>query len=214
MAAHVSHESWRYVARNWTHLRKVTPVWRPAPRYTVPVGPFILVRHAQPLRETSLPPAQWDLDPNDIGAISEVADALRGLDLKRFRTSSEPKAVQTGRPLAELLDVPTEQDIRLNEVLRPRIVDDGAFRKGVKSYLNGGHLTGWEAQEDVVRRMSAAVADAHDIGLVGLVSHGIAISLLVEHLGLVRAWGFWMQLASPDAWLVDGCTIRRLGAEV
>ena len=118
--------------------------------------------------------------------------------------------MHANRLLAELLEVPAERDVPLNEVSRPLVADDGAFREAVQSYLNGGSLTGREAREAVVQRMESAVADALDIGLVGLVSHGSAISLLLEHLGVLRARGFWMRLASPDAWLIEGCTIRWL----
>ena len=59
--------------------------------------------------------------------------------------------------------------------------------------------------------MRRAIADALEIGFVGFVSHGTAISIFLECLGLVRAWDFYTQLTSPDGWLVDGPVLRRLG---
>ena len=96
-------------------------------RYPGRMGPFVLVRHARPLRDSSVPPAEWDLDPTGIGDIAELADALRDLGLERLLTSSEAKGVQTGRVLADLLEVPTEHDARLNEVRRPEVSSDVDF---------------------------------------------------------------------------------------
>ena len=36
-----------------------------------------------PLRDSSVPPAEWDLDPTGIGDIAELADELRELGLER-----------------------------------------------------------------------------------------------------------------------------------
>ncbi len=175
------------------------------------MGPFVLVRHAQPLRDASVPPAEWGLDPTGGGSVADLADALRGLGLDGFRTSSQPKAVQTGRVLADLLGIRSEQDARLNEVRRPEVTSDADFVATAKSYLTGGTVAGWEAQDSVVQRMRQAVVDALEIGFVGFVSHGTAMSLFVEHLGLAHAWDFSMHLTSPDAWLVEGHALRRLG---
>jgi broad specificity phosphatase PhoE len=178
------------------------------------MGPFVLVRHAKPLRDSSVSPAEWHLDPTGRGAIAELADALRDLGLQGFRTSSEPKAVQTGRLLADSLKVPTEQDARLNEVRRPEVGSDAAFTEAANSYLTGALGPDWESQGSVAQRMRHAVADALAIGFVGVISHGTAMSLYLEHLGLVHAQDFWIQLTIPDAWLIDGRTIRRLGPRV
>ena len=88
---------------------------------------------------------------------------------------------------------------------------DAAFRETAKTYLTGGTVAGWESQGSVLQRMQHAVADASEIGFVGFVSHGTAMSLFLERLGHVHAWDFYMQLTSPGGWLVDGPTLRRLG---
>lgn len=175
------------------------------------MAPFVLVRHARPLRDSSVSPSDWDLDPSGTGVLAGLAKTLRGLGLQGFRTSAEPKAAQTGRVLADLLEVPTELDARLNEVSRPEVRSDTAFSESARTYLTGGTVAGWETLGSVVRRMQHAVTDASEIGCVGFVSHGTAMSLFLEHLGLVRAWDFYLQLTSPDGWLIDGPTLRRLG---
>jgi broad specificity phosphatase PhoE len=109
------------------------------------MGPFVLVRHAKPHRDSSVPPAEWDLDPTGIGAIAELAQALRDLGLERTLTRSEPKAVQTGRVLADLFSVLTEQDARLNEVRRPEVSSDADFIRTAKTNLTGGTVASWES---------------------------------------------------------------------
>ena len=92
--------------------------------------------------------------------------------------------------------------------------DDAAFAATVETYLKGGAVAGWEPAEKVVHRIHQAVDGALRLGFVGLVSHGTALSLYVQHLGLVGdAWEFWAGLTTPDGWLVDGSTITRLGGD-
>lgn len=172
-----------------------------------------MIRHAPPLRDGGRPPAEWDLDPDGIGAILGLADALKALGLQRLVTSNEHKAVQTGSVLGDLLDLPTSSDPRLNEVHRPPVAGSGAFTRSVWDYLAGSSIAGWEPRQSVVERMHAAVEDALANGASGIVSHGTAIALFLEHLGLVRAPEFWSDLTSPDAWLVDEPAIKRLGSE-
>lgn len=148
-----------------------------------------------------------------MAALSPLADELRRLGLERLLTSLEPKAVQTGAVLADLLGVRAELDARLHEVRRPTVDDDAAFTRTVETYLSGGAVPGWEAPETVVQRMQHAVEDAVALGFVGLVSHATALSLYVQHLGLASACDFWTRLTTPDGWLVDGTTIRRLGGD-
>jgi len=44
---------------------------------------------------------------------------------------------------------------------------------------------------------------------VAIRSRGHVLSNL--DLGLAGAWEFWSRLTTPDGWLVEGTTIRRLG---
>jgi broad specificity phosphatase PhoE len=175
------------------------------------MGPFMLIRHAQPLRDTSCYPAEWDLGPDSVGAILGLADALRDRGRQRLVTSAERKDVQTGRVFADLLDLATSSDPRLNEVHRPSTGDDGAFGEKVRAYLAGDAVSGWEHHQTVIDRMQGAVEDAASLAPAALVSHGTAMALYLDHLGLVRALEFWPDLTSPDAWVVDGTTLRRLG---
>jgi broad specificity phosphatase PhoE len=91
-------------------------------------------------------------------------------------------------------------------------MDDAVFRDMAVSYLGGVPVGGWESQEVVVRRMEDAVGAALESGRAGIVSHGTAMALFVEHLGLGGALDFWLELASPDAWLVDGPFLGRVAA--
>lgn len=103
--------------------------------------------------------------------------------------------MQTGQRLADLLRVPVKSDARLNEVRRPRVRDDSEFTKMIQSYLSGDIVTGWEPHETVVQRMQDAI---------GHVTWTSASSGARE---------FWMAFSTPDGWLVDPPTVRRLVAD-
>jgi broad specificity phosphatase PhoE len=173
---------------------------------------FVLLRHAKPLRDPAEPPTRWSLDPDHLEDISPLADALRGLGLVHVLTSVEPKARGTGGCLASLLNIPVDSDARLGEVNRPHLPDSRDFTERVRSYLRGDAVAGWEPQAVVTQRMRDATEDAGGLGFVALVSHGTAISLFLESLGLVNAWTFWTRMSSPDGWLVEAHAIRRVWA--
>jgi broad specificity phosphatase PhoE len=174
------------------------------------MGPFVLVRHATPLRDNSVSPEEWKLDPEYIGAVSKLATLLEGAGLVQVLTSSERKAVQTGTELARLAGLLVRSDARLNEVRRPFVEDDSDFAENVKSYLRGDTLVGWEQQAVVNQRMERVVEDALEIGFAALVTHGTAMTLFLHHLCLVEPWDFWQALTTPDCWRIDGSDIRRV----
>jgi broad specificity phosphatase PhoE len=184
-------------------------------RYACTVRPFVLVRHAKPVRDSSLSSEDWNLDPNHLGAVSVLAAVLETMGLVQLVSSTERRAVQTGNELAHLVAVPMDSDARLNEVRRPSTESYGAFSEDAKSYLHGATVVGWEQQATVIERMLSAVETVldRDVGLVGFVTHGTVMSVFLGHLGLVQPWDFWRTLTTPDGWLIDGSVVHRLCVE-
>ena len=174
----------------------------------------VYVRHAMPLVDPALPSSEWDSGPGGRASAWELA-ALLVIErpVAVVASSTERKARSTAEPIAERFGVPVVEDDRLVEAERPWIGVPNDYRGMARRYLRGAPLDGWEAQEAVVDRMSAAVRDARAAcavagdadGAVLVVGHGLSICL---HLaaGLppgFDAAGLWARLAFPDAWAVD-----------
>ncbi len=114
-------------------------------------------------------------------------------------SSDELKARQT----AEAFSTQIVIDRRLRETGRPWVGND--YESVARRWLEGEHVDGWEPRSDVVGRMGEAVNDtAASAGTaVCLVSHGLAISVLVAGLADVDPVEIWSQLRFPDYVAVD-----------
>lgn len=160
---------------------------------------LVLVRHARALASSDLPSREWPL--SEVGR-SDAKALARQLDLPSGTpvvSSDELKAKQTAEALAAEIVI----DSRLREVGRPWV--EGEYDATARRWLEGEDLEGWETRSDVVRRMIEAVdeTDARFGRGVCLVSHGLAISVLVAELAVVDRVEFWSRLRFPDCVTID-----------
>ncbi len=160
-----------------------------------------LVRHAMPDVDPACDPATWPLGSQGRAAARQLADVLPSRAL--LIASDEPKAWQTLDPSGER---EVHRDRRLAEVRRSEEFRDD-FRRLRRSYVCGAVIDGWEPQEDVTRRFTAAVGEAgQQAGGRDLViaSHGMAITVwLTQAVALADPGSFWADLRFPDLFAVD-----------
>lgn len=150
---------------------------------------LILVRHAMPVTDPTVPPHLWRL------AAPCSLSFPRGAYLV---ASSEPKAAQTLS-----YDRPVPQDPGFDEVRRPFQWRDD-HREQARAYVDGAVHPGWEPHPSVVARFEAALirhaalADGRPL-VVG--THGMALTCWLAARDLIpegRAAGqFWAGLGFP-----------------
>lgn len=160
---------------------------------------LVFVRHAMPLVNNDLPSREWPLSElglRDAKALAGQLDFPAGTSVV---SSDEVKAKQTAEAFATEIVI----DPRLREVGRPWV--EGDYEATARRWLEGEDLDGWETQSDVVKRMIEAVneADTRFGSGVCLVSHGLAISVLVADLAGVDRFELWSQLRFPDYVTID-----------
>jgi broad specificity phosphatase PhoE len=160
--------------------------------------PLVLVRHALPVVDRDIAPQEWPL--SDQGR-SDAQALARQLDFPadtHVVSSDELKAIQTAGAFSHEFVV----DRRLREVDRPCMEGDESV---ARRWLAGEGVDGWESRSDVRRRMGEAVAAAATRAETGvcLVSHGLAISVLVADLAEVDPVEFWSRFRFPDYVMVD-----------
>jgi broad specificity phosphatase PhoE len=91
---------------------------------------LILVRHAAPAKDRSVPARDWLLSSSGRAEADRLAELLAPLAPSVIISSDEPKAQQTAQPLAERLGLAVEVVAGLREHERRTVgyLDDEAFQ--------------------------------------------------------------------------------------
>jgi broad specificity phosphatase PhoE len=166
-----------------------------------------LVRHAAVVVRADQPSEQWHLSPEGRAA----AEALAGDDgwaaLARLYSSPEPKAIATAQRIAMRNALPLSIEPALHEVERPWT--EGDYRELARSYLRGEPVEGWEPYGGAtarIRRAIEAIVSRHGEADVGVISHGLILSVyLADLLGLdgPAAIELWDSIGLPNYAIVD-----------
>lgn len=160
---------------------------------------LVLVRHAMPLVSRDVASRDWPLSAagrSDADALVSRLDLPAGTPVV---SSDELKAKQTAKAFSTEIVI----DPRLREVGRPWV--DSEYESVACRWLEGESVDGWEPRSDVLRRMTEAAEEAvsRTATDVCVVSHGLAISVLVADQADVDPAEFWSQLQLPDYVEID-----------
>jgi broad specificity phosphatase PhoE len=185
---------------------------------------LILIKHARPEVVEDVPSHEWELSDQGNASCGPLAEALRVHAPSMIVTSDEPKAIETGRLIAEILKVPTEIAPDLHEHDRSNVpmMRSGEFLSALAMFFKqpAQFVLGKETARQAAQRFSRgvdAVLQSHPSDNVALVTHGTVLSLFAsEHGGgdpflLYRRMGLpsFMVFSLPDLKLID--TVERIG---
>ena len=163
----------------------------------------VLVRHALSDADPNVDSRRWGIASDARDDCSRLANALPGVGSVVY-ASSERKAIETARLLAERTGAEVRIDERFGEVRRPYTWDDD-YRSIAVTYLREGRDE-WEPRAGVVARFTSAIVDAArsepDVPLI-VVNHGLAMSLYLASVADIDVVTFWTALTFPDAWALD-----------
>lgn len=172
---------------------------------------FYLIRHAESRREPERPAEEWNLTEAGFLAAGALAGRRFWPEIGQLYTSSEPKAIATAAPAAQLWRLPVTSLPELDEVRRGGFVEE--YEAQVQRFFeepeqaHGGWERAVEAQAraaSTVQRLVAAHPEAH----LALVGHGLLWALLRAHLlGQPRVvLEEWRAIAMPDVavWRREG----------
>ena len=159
---------------------------------------MILVRHAKPIVDPSVAPAEWALAPGAHAAAAELGRHLRG---QTVVASTERKAIDTAAALGL---GPVTTSAAFCEVDRPWYDDAADMVRDAARWFAGETLAGWEPFADGVGRFGQSIGDADVV-----VTHGTVMTAWLMSLGLVDdPFAFWSDLRMPDAWEVGPKLVR------
>ena len=166
---------------------------------------LILVRHSQPEFVTGVPASIWHLSAEGRRRCAAMAQRLASYKPARIITSLEPKALETGQIVAEILGVPLESMPGLHEHERPEAVhslDPEPFRARVAALFEHPSelVLGNETADEAHDRFSTALAElttGHQRSNLVVVTHGTVMTLYVSRAVGLDPVSFWRRLGFP-----------------
>jgi len=167
---------------------------------------IILIRHSisAPLPDT--PQEEWQLTPEGEERCLTMAAELREYTLDRIFTSTEAKAIATGKIPAEELNIPWQTTPNLQETARgdsDYFEDKAAFAVAVDRAMQQpdqiifGSEAFAEARERFLKQMHIVI-EQHPKETIALVSHGRVLAMVLGKLQQRNPFDLWQSLKMPD----------------
>lgn len=172
---------------------------------------LLLAKHAAPEIRREVPPPQWRLSARGRAQAALLAETLRGREVQRIVTSSEPKARESGEIIAAALAVPVHERPGLHEHERVGVPYFDALSE-LHAHVRAlfahpdDRVFGSETGAAARARFSAALQailreDSRQPALV--VAHGTVISLAVAAANGLDGFAFWEGLGLGDLLVLD-----------
>ena len=183
---------------------------------------LILVRHAMPAIDAELPTKDWPISPEGRAAARRMAEKLAPFVPACVISSTEPKAADTGRIVAERLAAPIAFDGDLVEHRRetvaflPRAEVEAAIEA---LFRRPDELVYGEENADQAHARFAGAVErhraAHPNEALVVASHGTVISLWVSRRLGIDPVPLWRSLTLPCAVVMaeDGRTFEIITAD-
>jgi broad specificity phosphatase PhoE len=165
---------------------------------------FILVKHCPPVQKADVPAAQWELSEKGRELCRPLAVRLQKSEPSRIIASPEPKATETGRLVAQYLNLPFVTVPGLHEHERNKYFPTPAeFEAAVtRFFAYPAELTlGNETATAARLRFEQAlhnVLKSHPEGNNVIVAHGTVITLFVAAHNKIELFEFWRKLGLPS----------------
>ena len=173
---------------------------------------LVLVRHSAVQVDTAVSSPHWKLSEDGRSRCHTLAAKLQPYPLTQFITSHEPKAIETGQIMADVLGVPCRMAGGLQEHDRrgvPYFASKTDFETAVATFFT--HPTelvfGAETAVQARERFGTAVQQqlaAHPQENLAVVAHGTVMTLFIcQHNPKLDPMQFWQALTLPCAFVLS-----------
>ena len=177
---------------------------------------LVLVRHAPTVPQAGVNSAQWSLEAGAAELTEELAAQLApNYPVDLVVTSHEPKAVGTGRTLAQRLGVRavTAPDLEEHHRKRTALMDEAEWQRTLKRFFGSPHVllfgqeTGAEARRRFERGLRSVQAGNHGKRLA-VVSHATVLTLLLAGPNGLAPYDLWRTFRMPEAVVVEAESLK------
>lgn len=166
---------------------------------------LILVKHSLPALEPGVPSHEWRLSDVGRARCVPLAERLAAYEPAIIAASPEPKATETGRRVAERLDLPLAVVASLHENDRTNLgwLGSEELEARIARFFAepDRRIMGNETADEAHARFAAAVENVctrHPAGTIVIVAHGTVITLFVSHRAGLEPFAFWKRLGLPS----------------
>ena len=181
---------------------------------------LILIKHSQPQIDPFISSREWHLSQEGQLRCKPLADKLATYAPEVIVSSTEPKAIETARIVAERLDKPFEVAQGLHEHDRSNVpfYSPQVFEQAVATFFQKpdelvfGRETALQAQQRFSQAVERVLAKYRD-ETVAIVAHGTVITLFVAAHNEIEPFAFWKRLGLPALVVMErvGLTVRNGG---
>lgn len=167
---------------------------------------ILLVKHAQPVLDPTVPPRQWVLGQEGEAQSRELAGRLAAYLPFNLFSSTEPKAARTAAIVAAQLKIATRSIAGLEELDRrasPIVSAEEHERLNASVFeTRDAPTVGEESANDALSRFSAAISHilvtTPPKERIVVVTHGTVIALFLEQQTGANAFDTWRSLRCAD----------------
>jgi len=171
---------------------------------------LILIKHATPLKDVTKASHLWRLSDRGREDAKRLGERLRDGAVDVVITSTEPKAEETGRIVAEVLGVACESANGLHEHDRSNVpvMQTREFISMVALFFSEPRrlVLGKETAEAARQRFDRALDDvmqSHDGKNVAIVTHGTVMALFLQEYTDEDPFRLWRRLQLPSYVVLD-----------
>lgn len=168
------------------------------------MGYLCLIRHSQPEIVPGVPAREWKLSEEGRRRCKGLAKIVTAYTPDTVITSQEPKAFETGKIIAEQLQIPVFPAENLHEHERSRVPFQGRdeFTDTVKGFFEHPDqlIFGDETAEQASMRFDNAVQKVlreYTSNNV-IVAHGTVIALFTARYTHLEAFSIWSRMGMPS----------------
>jgi len=149
---------------------------------------YTLLRHAETIKDPDTHPKDWLLTPDSLDKIHKYISADKFAGITKIVSSTEPKAVATGKPIAEYLNLPIDEMEEFVEVKREKkFLSDEEFliQKQKELEVRSERVNGVESGDEVIARFRLGIQmleEKYSGENILIISHGTIMTLfLADH---------------------------------
>lgn len=163
---------------------------------------YILLRHAETLKDPNKPAPEWDLTPNSLEKINEYISEGKFSNITKIFSSTEPKAIATGKPISEFLNLPITEMEEFVEVKREKkfLTDEEFLDQKKRELTNLDKVeNGAESAYTALARFESGIQKLEEKYFdesILIITHGTIMSLYLakQENNLQNIFGIWHNL--------------------